>query len=462
MKDQTISSSLEKSEEHFRIIQKIAHLGSWRINIGSSRVTPTAEACRIYGIEYKKYPLAYLKNLVLPEYRPILDDALKNLKEKGLTYDVEYQIKRVSDGDVRDIHSIAEYDSEKQIVTGVIHDITARKTVEHALQESEQRYRSLFDNSVSGIIYTDIEGNILEVNATMLQILGSPSAEATKKINILTFPLLVESGFSEDFRKVIETSSIVHGAAQYKSKWGSELYLEYVLNPVKQGNKVTKVIGKIEDITYRKHFEEKVDALLEQKEILLREIYHRLKNNMASIEGLLMIQLGDADDERVNAPLQDAVGRLRSMRVLYDKLYLSADFIHTSIEDYLSTLIDEIFEVFPGSRDVEVLKNIQNFLIPSDKIFPLGLIVNELLTNAFKYAFMENGKRGLLEITAAFTEGNVRIIVKDNGPGYPSLDANGRPAGFGLQLIRMLTKQIDGTVDFCNDNGAICTIDFNI
>jgi PAS domain S-box-containing protein len=453
---------LEQSEEHFRIIEKLARLGSWRLDLDSLIVSASEEACRIYGLELNKYPVNVIQSLVLPEYRSEMDTQLDNLINSKGEYNIQFKIKNQKDGSIRDIHSIAEYNEEKRTVTGVIHDITEGKTIERELQESEERYRTLFNNSVSGIIYTDINGQILEANQKMLQILGSPSLEATKKINVLTFPLLVDVGFSADFRQVFETQSVVQRSVKYLSKWGTEHYLEYVLNPVKHGSIITRVIGKIEDITERKNDEIKIDALLLEKEILLREIHHRLKNNMASIAGLLRIQLENSDDNRVIAPLKDAVGRLNSMRILYDKLYLSADFIHTSIEEYLTSLIDEIFEVFPESQDVEIVKNIENFPIPSDKIFPLGLIINELLTNAFKYAFIDEHSTGKLEISVALSDADVRLIVKDNGRGYADLDAAGKKSGFGLRLIRMLTAQIGGAVEFNNDNGAVCVIDFKL
>jgi PAS domain S-box-containing protein len=459
---QTGISPLEQNEEHFNIIQKLTNLGSWRVDLDSATLFASAEACRIYGIEHHNYPLTYIQSLVMPDYRPELNAALNRLITTGSGYDVEYQIKRVSDGEIRDIHTIAEYNPEKRIVTGAIHDITMRKYAERALQESESRYRRLFDNSVSGIIYADVEGNVLDVNPKMLQILGSPSLAATKKVNVLTFPLLVEAGFSEDFRKVIATSDVVNGFTRYHSKWGKDHYLEYVLNPVKKEGTILRIIGKIEDITERKLADEKVQSLLEEKDLLLREVHHRLKNNMASIENLLKIQLGSSDDERVTAPLLDAASRLGSMRVMYDRLFLSTDLIHISIDDYFSTLADEIFEVFPESHDVEIIKKIQSFMIPSDIIFPLGLMINELLTNAFKYAFTCSVQEKRIRISAAINEGRVIISVSDNGAGYPEKGDSEEDPGFGLQLVRMLSKQIGGNVDFKNDGGAVCMLEFGI
>ena len=455
------NNNSDLQNDHHRKIQAMYRLGSWKIDVATSMISATNEACRIYGIEHKSFPLDYIQSITMPEYKEVTRTALEELLDGG-TYDIEFKIRRADDGSIRDIHSVAEYDPVSKIVTGAIHDITDEKTVRQHLEESEAKYRSLFENSASGIFYADAEGCIIDVNAKMLKLLGSPSVEETRKINMRTFPLLVEVGFSGNFIKVVNTASSVHGTAKYQSKWGSSLYLDYVLKPVVSDGRVQRVIGKVEDITEQTLTEMEINRLLEEKDILLREIYHRLKNNMASIESLLSIQIESSEDSRSSAPLIDAVNRIKSMRVLYDKLYLSADFINTSIDDYLSTLIDEIRKVFKPGCSVEIVKNIEDFYIPSDKIFPLGLIINELLTNSFKYAFCEGCESGRLYIDVCSRSGTANIRVRDNGPGYPDERTYLESGGFGLRLIDMLVKQIGGTVIFRNDDGAVCAISFGI
>ncbi|MBN2049299.1 MAG: PAS domain S-box protein [Spirochaetales bacterium] len=446
--------------DHLRRAQKLSHMGSWMIDLGAGIVLASEEACRIYGSDKRESSLAEVQALVVPEFRASMDEALRRLVNDKAPYDMEYKIKRKSDGEIRYIHSVAEYDPERRIVTGTIHDITWRKRAEDALHESEARFRSLFDNAMSGIVYIDAHGNILEVNARMLNFLGSPSPEETKKLNMLTFPLLVKVGFSADLERCIRTREVVSGAAEYQSKWGKTRYLEYILNPIGRGETISGIIAKVEDITERKAVEEEIRSLLAEKDLLMREIHHRLKNNMAVIESLLKMQIGGSDCPQADAALQDAVGRLSSMRVLYDKLYRSKDLKEVSAEGYILTLLDEIFGVFPESGDIEIISDIDDFPIPSEKVFTLGIIINELLTNILKYAFTEKQKVKRVTLSAARKDNMVSIVIRDNGVGCDVELLTDGSKGFGLQLIRMLTEQMNGTVVFENDQGTVCSLEF--
>ena len=178
------------------------------------------------------------------------------------------------------------------------------------------------------------------------------------------------------------------------------------------------MIGTFEEVTARVHAEERINSLLKEKDIILREVHHRIKNNMASIEGLLRIQADSSSDERVGMELKDAVSRLGSMRVLYEKLYESEEFLETSSKAYLSKLIDDIADVFPECGEVCIEKKIDDFSIPTKLSFSLGIIINELFTNALKYAFTDAASERLIRITAVKTGRTVNICVRDNGIGF--------------------------------------------
>ena len=452
---------MKVDDEHFKRMQKLAKVGSWQIDLNTGNVAGSDTALELYGISGESFNLGFIKDVPLPEYREKLDRELENLISGSSDYDIEFLIRRKNDGEIRYIHSIAECDPNKRIVTGIIRDITEQRMIEQRLTESEDRYRSLFDNSISGIIYATVDGKILEANKTMLDLLGSPSLKATMQINLLAFPMLVEAGFSADFSRTVESGECVSNCIHYTSKWGSTCCLEYYLTPIKRKGIVTGVMGKVEDITDRKQAENKIETLLTEKDLILREVHHRIKNNMASIESLLKIQLERSSEENVRLQLKDAVGRLSSMRVLYEKLYQSEDFMQTSIDAYISRLVDEITEIFPESENIRVEKALQSFSIPSDVIFPLGIIINELLTNTLKYAFTEKATEKLILIATRKTGRSVNIMVRDNGTGFPDQSQKGS-GGFGLKLIRMLSEQIGAVPNFYNDGGAVFSIDFEI
>ncbi len=156
---------------------------------------------------------------------------------------------------------------------------------------------------------------------------------------------------------------------------------------------------------------------------------------------------------------QDAIGRIESMGLLYDKLYKSENYQDVSVKAYLSVLIDEIIEIFPQNKNIEIKKNIEDFNIPSKILFPLGIIVNELLTNTIKYAFHDKEK-GIIQIEITKEDNCVFIIFKDNGIGMPEPGEN-MPGHFGLSLIKLLVEQINGSYRFENDDGLKFSLEFD-
>lgn len=448
--------------DHFLQVEKMARLGSWKFDIDNRLLYATAGAAAIYGFSKQVLTLEEVQAAALPEYRNILDREMKKMIAGEGAYDVEYWIRRANDGIFRWVHSFAEYDPATNSATGFLQDLTERKEMEQALARSEKRYRRLFDNSVSGIIYVSREGRILEINKKMLELLGSPSMEETKRINMLTFPLLVESGFSADLKTAIQEGRVVSGTTRYASKWGTDHYLNYVLNPIESDGDKLRVLGRIEDVTAQKEAEAKVRTLLEEKDLILREVHHRIKNNMASIEALLRIQADELAGQESGNALRDALGRVSSMRVMYEKLDRSSEILETPADEYLSRLVDAICEIFYESDEVIFEKKLERFSLPSEIIFPLGIIVNEILTNTMKYAFPEGQAEKRILFQTSRAGNTVSLLLRDNGRGFPDETESSKPGGFGLELIKQLAEQLHGRVRFYNEGGAAVKLEFKV
>ena len=222
-----------------------------------------------------------------------------------------------------------------------------------------------------------------------------------------------------------------------------------------------KISGVITDITERKKREDKIEALLKEKEIILREVHHRIKNNMATMESILKIHMKKVKNKETESSLSDAINRLKSMRILYDKLFKTQDLDTVQIKEYLNSLVDEVVEVFPNQDNLIVEKNIQNFTINSKLLFPLGIIINELITNAMKYAFTDNNDNKLI-VFAEQDRGHVRIIIEDNGAGLNHDFDLEKSTGFGLQLVKMLVKQLNATLDIKGESGTCFQIEFDM
>ncbi len=217
----------------------------------------------------------------------------------------------------------------------------------------------------------------------------------------------------------------------------------------------------LEALAERKISEQKVITLLAEKNLLLREVHHRIKNNMNTIKGLLTLQLAAEDNPSVTASLRDAESRIQSMIILYDRLYCTDNYRELSVKGYLVQLAMEIIGSFSGKPVVNITTNIEDYIINVQILTPLGIIINELLTNIMKYAF--TGKdSGNVSVSITVNDGHVCTTVQDDGVGMPPSITFENSTGFGLQLVWMLTQQLHGEIRIERDNGTKVVLEFDI
>lgn len=187
--------------------------------------------------------------------------------------------------------------------------------------------------------------------------------------------------------------------------------------------------------------EEEVKSLLIEKEILLKEVHHRIKNNMASISSLLSLQADYVNDPQVSKSLEEARNRILSMMLIYDKLFKSTDYKNISLQEYLHDLLDQVMLSFPSPAKIKIEKHIENISLNSKSVFSVGIIINELITNAFKYAFPEKKEGTIIVCVKKLEGGNLELTVSDNGVGLSKEFTIQDSKGFGLTLIKMLTQK---------------------
>jgi two-component sensor histidine kinase len=201
--------------------------------------------------------------------------------------------------------------------------------------------------------------------------------------------------------------------------------------------------------------------VLKEKELLLKEVHHRLKNYMNTISGLLTLQADSCKEPQVVEALRDAGGRMESMQVLYDKLYQTAGIDNISVRDYLSSLVDEIIGNFPNRHSVTIEKKIDDFILDAKRLQPLGIIINELLTNIMKHAF--TGRvNGIIAVSASKSGNHVRLVIQDDGAGLSESINFENSTGFGFMLVRVLTQQLNGTIGIVREQGTKITLEFAI
>ncbi|PKL15545.1 MAG: hypothetical protein CVV49_20870, partial [Spirochaetae bacterium HGW-Spirochaetae-5] len=241
----------------------------------------------------------------------------------------------------------------------------------------------------------------------------------------------------------------------------SRRFFEILCSPVYNHNEIVGVSVFVRDITESRLAEERVRTLLSEKELLLSEVHHRIKNNMNTIKGLLTLQLTAEKNQSAAESLRDAERRVQSMIMLYDRLYCTDNYRELSVKDYLQPLTEEVVGSFPGRAGIRLETDIEDFILNIQMLTPLGIIVNELLTNIMKHAFIGR-ESGVVSVSVFRRDNHINIHIKDDGVGIPETVDFEKPKGFGLDLVNMLVTQIGGSVKIERNEGTKFVLEFEV
>jgi len=323
---------------------------------------------------------------------------------------------------------------------------------------SENRFQSIFDESPIGIALIDsLTGHIHEVNPKFAEITGRPLTEMTEIgwINI-THPDDVQGDL--DNMALLNAGEITSFAMnkRYIRPDGSNVWINMSIVPVSGGDKsAPRHLCMIEDITERKQTEEKIQASLAEKETLLKEVHHRVKNNMQIISSLLRMQARKFKDSNFAEILIDSQNRIQSMALVYNKLYQSENLSQINMADYIRELIAGLIRSY-SAKSLIITPRVKtsNIILGMDIAIPCGLVINELVTNSIKYAFPLS-KSG--EVAVSIRESGyhyLEILVSDNGLGLPeSFNLKADTKSLGLKLvINLVENQLDGKIELDHKN----------
>jgi two-component sensor histidine kinase len=224
---------------------------------------------------------------------------------------------------------------------------------------------------------------------------------------------------------------------------------------------VDGVVVSFIDISEHRRAVQEIARQLAEKDTLLKEVHHRVRNNIGSIVGLLSIQAQSIVDSETRSLLKGAIGRVESMSILYDKLLVSEQYGACSVKNYLEDLAQSVLALFSAGTNATLEMRVADFDVKPDDLFLLGLITNELLTNVMKYAV--NGRTDALITLVLERSGNrVKLIVQDDGEGLPPGFDPDSVNGFGLSLVRMLSEQLGGSFSISTRNGTRSVVDFDL
>jgi PAS domain S-box-containing protein len=336
-------------------------------------------------------------------------------------------------------------------------DITERKKDEEKLMLQAQMIDLLKDSLVT----TGMDGVVTSWNRGAERLFGYTSFEATGRHISFVYPPEEHDNLQETINLLKEKGR--HEAeVRMRRKSGEPFYAILSLSMIyDEKGDAAGMLGYSIDVTQRKRMEEELRNALEQKDLLMREVYHRTKNNMNIIQSLLRLQSGHVKDREVLNSLSETAYRVRAMSMIHERLYRAGDLSRINIREYLQSLATELFNGVGSEADRIALRiDVPEIMMDVDQVIPAGLIVNELLTNSLKYAFPD-GRSGevLVELKDRDRE-TFELAVSDNGIGLPGgLDIPSLRT-FGLQLVSSLSAQIDGRLDVSGGNGATFRITF--
>lgn len=339
-------------------------------------------------------------------------------------------------------------------------------SAERDLARERERLQFIIDGAGLGTWEWDVRTNRTEFNETWASMLGYTLAELTP-YDYGTWANLVHP--DDLARAEAALADCLSGRSEnYECEFRMRHKDGHWVWILDQGRVMTRdstgrpslMFGTHTDISRLKRSEEELRRGLEEKELLLRETHHRIKNNIASIASLLSLQAGYVTSPEAQSALNEALSRVRSMQTLYTKMLSAHENVRdVSVPGYLTELTDSVVGLFPTAAAVTVEKRLAPITLDAKRLFPLGIILNELLTNAMKYAF-QGRARGRIEISLDPGAGRAVFSVRDDGIGLPlDLDPSA-PRGFGLTLVRILSEQLGGAARFESAGGTKVTVDF--
>jgi PAS domain S-box-containing protein len=327
------------------------------------------------------------------------------------------------------------------------------------LEVSKNEFRNIFEHAHDAIIIFSPEDEIvLDINQRACEIYGIPREEFIG-LSLQSISKDVESGKAK-VREVLEHNHFVNVETVQYQKDGSEMLLEVNASLINfRGQTAILTINR--DITERRNAEERIKASLNEKVILLKEIHHRVKNNLQIILSLLDLQAETLDDPATLRVFQDTKDRIRSMALLHENLYQGEDLGRIDISEYVRKLVDYFWGLYGGMGvTINSELRVENTTLGIDTALPVGLILTELFSNSLKYAF-PGGGAGTIEVCLQKDhQGMLLLCFKDNGVGLPEDVDFFNPRSLGLQLVNLLAEQLNGSVEFDGSMGISYTLRF--
>ncbi|UJX40780.1 PAS domain S-box protein [Desulfovibrio sp. JY] len=332
-------------------------------------------------------------------------------------------------------------------LVGVLRDLTERRAVEAELRRSREFLGMIVEAIPDPVFVKDNEHRFVLANGALCAMLGQPS-EAIVGATDYDFVAREEADvFIARDNMVLETGREDLFEEQFTDKEGHSHTLVTRKGLFVDAAGGRFIVGVIRDVTRDKIRERQLRDSLLEKEVLLKEVHHRVKNNLQVISSLLFLQKDAIEDPAVQDIFEESRNRIATMALIHEELYRSGDLARVDLKEYLERLVPKVVQSLRGQKSIGFALNLAECRVTLDKAIPFGLIINELVTNAVKHAFADR-QEGNIRLTVAREGDQVQAVVEDDGVGLPPNFHPDAVKSLGMQLVVQLTRQLRGVLTF--------------
>lgn len=368
-----------------------------------------------------------------------------------------YQDGRISEWVENDVYKLPSGE-----IVAVYNDVTARRQAEEGLHASEERYRTLAEAAQDFIFIIDRNDCVEYVNTFGANQLGFRPEDLVGKPRSTVFPSADGKRQKGNLQRVFETGEPLEVESRTHFP-GRQIWLQTVLAPIRdQQGQVRSVLGISRDTSARRQAEERMRAALEEKEALLREVHHRVKNNLQAMIYLMDMQAVQIKSPATRRFLRELQEQARTMSLVYEQLYQSENLAQVAMQPYLHQIASGVLQAFAGERSIHLDLKLAPVSLDVSYAMPCGLIVNELVTNAIKYAFPDSfPDKPVVRVSLRAKGEHCTLTVSDNGVGLPPGQDWQKGKSLGLRLVNLwATHQLGGSLDVTCGDGLTHTITF--
>ncbi|MBD1826544.1 PAS domain S-box protein [Microcoleus vaginatus GB1-A2] len=461
-------AALKESEERFRQLAENIESVFWMVNVQPQEIIYISPAYeKIWG---RSCAELYAEGRFFPEslHPEDRDRVIAHFNKQIESEDeIEYRIVR-PDGKIRWLRDRAfplrNQAGQVYRIVGIAVDISAGKQGEQAIRESEERFRQLAENSQDCFWLISAEfTDLLYLSPAYEQIWGRSREKLSAEP--LKFMQWVHPEdkhlLQEAIRRVLQGESPSTEYRFFRSDGTMRWVCDRAFPIYDESGKIYRIAGIAEDISDRKFTEARIQAALREKEVLIKEIHHRVKNNMQVISSLLQLQAQYIEDEPTLALFEESQTRIHSMALIHEQLYQSEHLDRIDLPPYVENLVANLYQSFGcGNTGIQFNLNLDPIYLNIETAIPCGLIINEVVSNSLKYAFFQSLAGEINIDFHLLNSQQFQLIIRDNGSGFPPGFDVENAETLGLRLVRMLANQLEASIAIDSQCGTCYTLMF--